>query len=64
MNPALLETIIQGVLAAAPGLFSLLTNLRAGTPVSATDVGNVLAAYETARAQLVADIAAEKAAGG
>jgi len=64
MSPALLEQIIQGLLAAAPGLFSLLTQLRAGTPVSATDVGAVLAQYETLRAQLVLDIAAEKAAGG
>ena len=64
MSATLLEEIIQGLLAAAPGLFSLLSSLRAGTPVTATDVGNVLAAYETARAQLVTDIAAEKAAGG
>lgn len=64
MNPLLLEQIIQGLLAAAPGLFNLLTSLRAGNPVTATDVGTVLAAYETQRAQLLVDIAAEAAAGG
>ena len=63
MNPLLLEQIIQGLLAAAPSLFSLLTQLRSGQAVTSAQVATVLASYETARAQLVTDITAEQAAG-
>jgi len=64
MSEALLANIIQGILAAAPGLFTLLSQLRAGTPVTAAQVAAVLNNYEVLRAQLTLDIAAEKAAGG
>jgi hypothetical protein len=63
MTAASLLALIESLIAAVPNLVTLFGELKSGATVTEDQIETALAAYTTARAQLAADIAAEKAAG-
>jgi hypothetical protein len=63
MTAAVLLQIIQGLLSAAPSLLSLYNQLKDGGTVTEAQVQAIFNQYGLDRVQLLADIAAEKAAG-
>lgn len=63
MSPEMIAAILQALLGAAPQVFQLFQDAKAGKPVSADDVSAVLSQYNTDEVAVLAQIAAEKSAG-
>jgi outer membrane protein TolC len=59
VTPAAILELLGGLVQALPTVLALFQKASAGGTVTATDVQNALAGYETARAQLVAAIDAQ-----
>lgn len=62
MSAAMIEQLLLGLLQAAPQFLQMLSTLRSGGTVSATDVNAIITKYGIDRAVFVAHIAAADAA--
>lgn len=63
MSAEAIAAVLQALLGAAPQVFQLFQDAKAGKTVTADDVNNALSQYATDEVTVLAQIAAEKSGG-